>query len=238
MNCRAAIFALALLLPAGGVATAASGHGDAPMQDDAQTRSPQVDDPAGSGPNQALSELPSGVTLDQTPDASAAVAQGPDTARTLDSLFARLAKAKDADSAAVVARQIETRWLNSGSPTVDLLMRRATLALAANDLPLARDLADAIVRLKPSYAEGWSMRATIEYQMDDYGPALADLRRTLALEPRHWQAMAGLGMILVDLDRKKAALEAFDAALAIHPYLEEALKGRDELATAVEGQEL
>lgn len=230
--------------------------------EDPFTGDPAVDEPGAAGGDSAPVPLPDGGTDGAAtlpgvhiPPPPAAVDPGaaeegaiapPDAApqrkaaedNSLDGLYRRLGQAKDADSAERLALRIEVRRLQSGSPTVDLLMRRANVALAAGDLPLAADLADAVVRLDPGYAEGWSLRATIAFQSEDYGKALNDLRHTLALEPRHWEALVGVGMILTDLDDKAGALKAFDAALTIHPFLEEARKARDELAVSIEGREL
>ena len=61
---------------------------------------------------------------------------------------------------------------------------------------------DQIIVIKPDFAEAWNKRATVYYLMEDYSDSLADIRATLALQPRHFGALAGFGMILEALDRK------------------------------------
>ena len=70
---------------------------------------------------------------------------------------------------------------------------------------------------QPEFAEAWNKRATVLYLMGDYQRSVADVEQTLALEPRHFGALAGLGLINLALDREVAALRAFEAALNIHP---------------------
>jgi lipoprotein NlpI len=54
--------------------------------------------------------------------------------------------------------------------------------------------------------------------MGDFEAAMADIERTLALEPRHFGALIKLGLISVQLDEPAAALRSFEAALEIHPH--------------------
>ncbi|MFM9861578.1 tetratricopeptide repeat protein [Pseudoxanthobacter sp. M-2] len=157
---------------------------------------------------------------------------------TLDSLFTDLANAKDDRTAGQVANRIQRRLAASGSATIDVLMGQAQAAIGAENLPLALDLLDAVTRLQPAFAEGWSRRAAVHYQRDDFGKALADLEYALALEPRDWRTLVGLGVVLRALDREEAALKAYEAALAVHPRNEEAKKAHDDLAAEVRGVEL
>jgi len=117
-------------------------------------------------------------------------------------------------------------------------MSQAHAAISSDRLPVALDLLDAVTRLQPEFAEGWSRRAAVHYQRDDFGKALADLEHALRLEPRDWRTLAGLATVLRTLDRDAAALKAYEAALAVHPRFEEARKAHDELATKVRGLEL
>jgi tetratricopeptide (TPR) repeat protein len=104
----------------------------------------------------------------------------------------------------------------------------------AGDYSAARIMLDRIVQQAPEYAEGWNLRATVHYMEDEYGEALGDIERVLALEPRHFGALAGLGRIFLELEDKKAALKAFQAALAVNPHLsdvrEEMVDIQEELA--------
>jgi tetratricopeptide (TPR) repeat protein len=157
-------------------------------------------------------------------------------AKLLDELYTRLATAPDETTARQVAAAIEQLWQHSGSPTADLLVARAVAVAEAGNRPLAMKLLNAAVELQPDYAEAWNRRAYLYYLDDDYKRALGDLRRVLALDPRHFKALEGLGNLLQHLGEKKAALEAYEAVLKVHPHLPDAKKARDDLKVQVEGQ--
>ena len=156
----------------------------------------------------------------------------------LDRLYARLREAPDEKRAAGIARNIQRELMNSGSPTIALLMTQAAAAVEAKDLPVALDLLDAVVRLKPGYAEGWNRRATVYFMLDDYGKSLADLERALALEPRNWEAIGGLASILSALDEKEGARAACAQALEIYPLQPRIKKSCDELDSEADGEDI
>lgn len=154
----------------------------------------------------------------------------------LDTLFERLKTADSEGAGRTAEEEILRVFLDSGSPTVDLLMEWTLTAMDEENYPLALDFLDRITSIEPDYVEGWNKRATIHYLNDDYGKSLADLERTLALEPRHFGALAGLGTILRELGDEERALEAYRQALAHDPYMEHVQEAIDELSAEGEGQ--
>jgi tetratricopeptide (TPR) repeat protein len=96
---------------------------------------------------------------------------------------------------------------------------------------VALDFLDQVVTLDPTYAEGWNRRATVHYLMKNYGKSMADIERTLQLEPRHFGALSGLAQIMMDTDRKEAALRAWQRVLDIYPMLRNA---QDQVSTISE----
>ena len=156
----------------------------------------------------------------------------------LDELFAELANpGLEPPQARTIEREIWALWGQSGSPTIDLLMARAKqLDEGGDELPQAFALFDAVIALAPDFAEGWNKRATAHYLNDDYQNALKDIERTLALEPRHFGALSGLGMILQELGKESRALQAFRMALDINPHLPDITEEARLLEQTVEGQ--
>jgi tetratricopeptide (TPR) repeat protein len=159
-------------------------------------------------------------------------------APSLDTLFEALKIAPDADSAKAIENRIWALWLISGSDTCNLLMGRAKAAADDKDYDLAIKLLDAVVEIKPDYVEGWNRRATVYYLMNDYGHSLADIREVLAREPRHFGALAGLGLILQELGDDAHALQAYRRALAINPHLEHVGETIKALRQKVEGRDI
>ena len=156
---------------------------------------------------------------------------GPDVGSLLDAL----AQSDDADSADLLTREIQRGWNQSGSASVDLLMTRATLAMQARDFPLALDLLDSVVVLAPAYAEGWNRRATVHFMREDYALSIADVEQVLRLEPRHFGALSGIAMILDELGRYGEAARFFEAALAVHPFLDGARQRLEVIERRLEG---
>ena len=154
----------------------------------------------------------------------------------LDKLFAQLAAAGNSADASVIEKKIWAIWGESGSPTVDILLERAQAAEAAGDLPRARSLLDKAADILPDYAEIYDRRAVLAVHAENSDSALADINETLKREPRHFAALAALGMIYENQGHKKAAIAAYEDALKIDPFLDEAKQGVGRLKPKVEGQ--
>ncbi len=155
----------------------------------------------------------------------------------LDSLFEQLEQAPDTQTAAPIEQAIWQHWADSGSPTVNILLERAAAAENAGDAELAGRFLDQASDLAPEYAEPWNRRANLAYAADDYPGAISAIQETLKREPRHFAALAALGIIYEELGQQRAALEAFRAALVIHPNYEPALQGVRRLEPRVDGRD-
>jgi len=162
---------------------------------------------------------------------------GADDAARLERLFSELHDADPRD-ARRLAREIELEWSKSGSAAMDLLLRRGNDALDARDAPAAIEHFTALTDHAPDFAEGWFRRALAYMMADLDGPAVADLRRALALEGRHFDAMAGLGAIAERTGREALARQAYEAVLAIHPHHEQATEGLERLDRESPGKDI
>lgn len=146
----------------------------------------------------------------------------------LDQLFAQLQEA-DPQEAGRIAREIELEWSKSGSPAMDLLLKRGTDAFEAGDSRAAVEHFTALTDHAPGFAQGWHMRSLAYAELGLFGPALADIERALALQPRHYNAIASLGGILAEIDRPDMAIEAFEQVLAIHPHHQDVSEALEHL---------
>ena len=138
----------------------------------------------------------------------------------LTGLFQDLRTAPDDQSAATVEDEIWNIWLEYPGDEVLFLMQDGVSGMNEEDYPRALEAFNAVTEIAPDYAEGWNKRANAYYLMGDYAAAVADIRRVLMLEPRHFAALAGLGLIYLEMDEADGALKAFSAALAINPHLD------------------
>jgi Tfp pilus assembly protein PilF len=139
--------------------------------------------------------------------------------RQLDGLFAALARATGAPEASRIETLIWAAWMSHDDPAAEETLERATRAIAAHDYAEAEALLDELVAAHPAYAEAWNKRATLYFRMERDEESVADIRRTLALEPRHFGAICGFGQICMRHGNRAAAMFAFDAALRINPSL-------------------
>jgi tetratricopeptide (TPR) repeat protein len=137
----------------------------------------------------------------------------------LDALFAALQVAPTSVEGKVIERRIWIEWLSSGDPEIDKLMRAALIAMEIRAFSSAIAVLDRVVTEKPDFAEGWNKRATVYFHVNEYDRSLADIERTLALEPRHFGALAGLGMIMQDTGNIRGAIAAFEQAVAVNPTM-------------------
>ncbi|MEI4232130.1 tetratricopeptide repeat protein [Roseovarius sp. D22-M7] len=155
----------------------------------------------------------------------------------LDDLLARLPEAEPSE-ARKLAAEIEMEWSKSGSAAMDLLLRRGRDAIEAGELDAAVEHLGALTDHAPGFAEAWHLRSVAFFKQDRYGLALADIGRALALEPRHFNVIFGLGVLLEELGRYQLAHEAFTRVEAIHPHHENVSSARERVARKLGGAEL
>lgn len=156
--------------------------------------------------------------------------------RTLSDLYALLATADSETAAKAFAEGIERVWYHSGSPTIDLLLGRATKAVSQKNYDSALRFLDNIVEQAPDFTEGWNRRAYVHFQRNELALALGDLRRTLALDPQHFKALDGLSQVLREIGQKKASLSVMERLYDVHPHWPGLTQAIEELSREVEGQ--
>ncbi|MBM3546538.1 MAG: tetratricopeptide repeat protein [Alphaproteobacteria bacterium] len=153
----------------------------------------------------------------------------------LDKMFARLKETASETEASALTQAIWILWTTSDDSNVNDMMRRGIRLMNAQNYNEALDIFDRMVKYAPEFAEGWNKRATVHYMLGNFNESVADIRKTLALEPRHFGALSGLGMINVELERGQDALKAFEEALKANPYLPGARQQIQELKKKLQG---
>ncbi len=155
----------------------------------------------------------------------------------LDELFLEL---KDAENEQVAKTEdsIWNEWRKSGSDSVDYLLERGMVAMNAGQLNLAVRHFTAVIEQAPEFAEGYNMRATTYYLMQRFGLSVADIEQTLNLNPRHFGAMSGLGLIFEATNRPEEALVIYQKVLELHPQSAQAQAAAQRLEATLEGTKL
>ena len=142
-------------------------------------------------------------------------------ARVLDALFMSLKAAQSDDEADVIVAEIWKVWTRSGRPEVDRILNEGIGYLALREYQPAYDRFTEAIEAAPDFAEAWNKRATVLYLMNEHDRSLADIEKVMALEPRHFGALAGRAIIHAHASRWKEALAAYRQALAVNPFLKE-----------------
>jgi tetratricopeptide (TPR) repeat protein len=154
----------------------------------------------------------------------------------LTDLFDRLKSAPTLAAARPIEAQIWDIWSATDREEVNLLMQLGVTAMAREDYATALQLFDKIVEVAPDFAEGWNKRATVLYLIGEFDRSRADVGRTLALEPRHFGALSGLGLIYMAQGQYDKALMAFEQALAINPTMPGPLLYVEQLKKRLQGE--
>lgn len=141
--------------------------------------------------------------------------------RALDALFAALKTAKEDAEAEPMVEKIWKLWSRSGQRKADILFEQGVGYLALHQLGPAHARFSEAIDAAPDFAEAWNKRATVLYLLNEHEQSLADIEKTLSLEPRHFGALAGRGMIHAHAGRWKEAVEAYHQALRFNPFLKE-----------------
>lgn len=137
----------------------------------------------------------------------------------LNDLFEQLQTVESQSAADEITDKIWSIWRQSPDEDINQMMKIGISAMQNARLVEAKKIFDDIVTKAPDFAEGWNKRATVYYFLREFEKSASDIRQTLLLEPRHFGAISGLGLIFIQLDYPESALETFKQALEIHPHL-------------------
>lgn len=142
--------------------------------------------------------------------------------RDRETLFRALRAARTEREGHIAEDAVWRMWM-AEAPTAEIreAVAEAMRRREAYDFAGALALLDRVVADAPAYAEGWNQRAFIRFLRDDPDGALDDIERALALEPRHFAALAGKATILMRQGRVEAGQAALRRAVEIHPWLKE-----------------
>ncbi|WP_417428901.1 tetratricopeptide repeat protein [Kiloniella sp.] len=167
-------------------------------------------------------------SLSQTFENSAKADQKDDR---LPTLFNKLLTAPPGAYSVIIESKIWQIWLESSDPKITRLMVLGSKATHNTKYEEALGYYTEVIRHNPNYAEGWNKRALINYLIGNYEKSLSDINRTLTLEPKHFGAISGQGLIYSAQKKWSLAKEAFESALLIHPNMQGPKTNLDVLNT-------
>ena len=188
---------------------------------------------AGSAPRRILAGVLLAAAL-AVPSMSASDQTDP----RLGELFVELAGERDPEQILTAETAIWQIWLDGGEPSLNEGMARGVLAMNTNRLDDAVERFTELIHAAPDFAEAWNKRATVYYLMERYEDSVRDIERTLALEPRHFGAISGMGLIFLQLGDEVGALDAFEKVLEIHPHARGARFHVERLRERLRGKQI
>jgi tetratricopeptide (TPR) repeat protein len=154
----------------------------------------------------------------------------------LDDLFDRLKTSTNATGAAAIEGLIWKVWTHRGVAEVDQNMMLGIQAMGKEDLNGSLSYFNEVVRRDPGFAEGWNKRATVYYLMGNFDASVADIKKTLTLEPRHFGALSGIGLIYDAIGDQAAAVKVWEKALEINPHMAGIRHRIEEIRTGAKGK--
>lgn len=135
----------------------------------------------------------------------------------LDDLFAILQQTEDMRSIRITEGQIWEIWLQHANADVEQLMLVGTQRMNTQRYAEAMVVFNRLIENFPDYAEGWNKRATLNYALGNFDASISDIEKTLELEPRHFGALSGLGMVYIQRKELGKAKIAFENLIEVHP---------------------
>jgi len=137
----------------------------------------------------------------------------------LNQLFNEL-KTNKSKVALIIEQEIWALW--STHPTDEKLTARleegSQLVRDQNYLQ-AKDIFTEVIKLDQSWAEAWNKRATVLYMLGEFKKSQDDIDQVLALEQRHFGALAGQGLVNIQLKNYEKAIRSYEEAQEIYPAM-------------------
>jgi len=159
-------------------------------------------------------------------------------AEPLDLLFERLYETENPIEAQQLERKIWEAWATTDSDTLNTLLQSGVQLTNKGELARAEAVFSAMIDLRPDFAEAFNKRATVRFLAGNYPGSVADVERTLRLEPRHFGALSGLGIIMEKIDNLPEAIRAYRRALAANPHLAGLAEKLKELRRKQDAQQI
>ena len=138
----------------------------------------------------------------------------------LNQLFIEL-KVNQSNDAFIVEQEIWKLW--STHPTDMKLTARleeGAQFVRTQQLSKAIEIFTEVIKLDQNWAEAWNKRATVFYMMGKFKQSQEDIDKVLALEARHFGALAGQGLVNIQLKNYEKAIFSYQQAKEIHPSMQ------------------
>ena len=136
----------------------------------------------------------------------------------LNNLFKKLNETENQDEIRDLISDIWNIWYEVDDPKVIEYFEKGIQAMNLRNYPLAIRFFNNLIEEDPNFAEGWNKRATVHFMMGNFDKSMQDIIKTLELEPRHFGALDGMGLIFIHQGQFQQAIDVYDKMLEIFPF--------------------
>ena len=136
----------------------------------------------------------------------------------LNNLFKKLNETENQDEIRDLISDIWNIWYEVDDPKVIEYFEKGIQAMNLRNYPLAIRFFNNLIEEDPNFAEGWNKRATVHFMMGNFDQSMQDIIKTLELEPRHFGALDGMGLIFIHQGQFQQAIDVYDKMLKIFPF--------------------
>ena len=136
----------------------------------------------------------------------------------LNNLFKKLNETENQQEISDLIKNIWDIWYEVDDPKVIEYFEKGIQAIRIRNYPLAIRFFNNLIEEDPNFAEGWNKRATVHFMMGNFDESMQDIIKTLELEPRHFGALDGMGLIFIHQGQFQQAIDVYDKMLEIFPF--------------------
>ena len=151
----------------------------------------------------------------------------------LNNLFEKLNKTENQEQISDIIKDIWDIWYEVDDPKVIEYFEKGIQAMRIRNYPLAVRFFNNLIEEDPNFAEAWNKRATVYFMMGDFDKSMQDIIKTLELEPRHFGALDGMGLIFIHQGQFQQAIDVYDKMLEIFPFSLKTMEKRENIMSFI-----
>ena len=138
----------------------------------------------------------------------------------LNMLFNQLKQSKNEFVAQEVEQKIWKVWsTHPKNKKLTLMLAEGSSLVNDRQFKKAILIFSKVIDLDPSWAEAWNKRATVMYMIGEFQKSQQDINKVLELENRHFGALAGQGLVNIELKNYEKAIKSYENAQKIYPLM-------------------
>ena len=151
----------------------------------------------------------------------------------LNNLFKKLNNTENQQEISNLIKDIWDIWYEVDDPKVIEYFEKGIQAMRIRNYPLAIRFFNNLIEEDSNFAEAWNKRATVYFMMGDFDKSMQDIIKTLELEPRHFGALDGMGLIFIHQGQYQQAIDVYDKMLEIFPFSIKTMEKKESIKSII-----